>query len=130
MSGEDVRETLDALSEKTRYSILEALSKKPMTGDEIAEAVQRSRSTVESHLSTLLRLGLITRRREDKKYYYEATPTARMWLGKMVSPTSTGTQPVEKPVPRIKPFYASWLFAPVILGAVYFAVNTFIPVPI
>ena len=76
---EERREILDALSDKTRLAILEAVSSKPMTGDEISEAVQRSRSTVESHLSLLLRLGLLSRTKDDKRYYYQATEKARSW---------------------------------------------------
>jgi DNA-binding transcriptional ArsR family regulator len=131
MSGEDVREILDALSEKTRYSILEALSKKPMTGDQIADAVQRSRSTVESHLSTLLRLNLVTRRRDDKKYYYEATPTAQMWLDKMTASKTTGVeaQPSEKSRLKGRPFYTNWFFAPILLGAIYFLIDNFLILP-
>jgi len=132
MSGEDVREVMEALSERTRYSILEALSKKPMTGDEIAEAVQRSRSTVESHLSTLLRLGLVSRRREDKKYYYEATGTARTWLGKVSTSNAARTtvSPPERPTTKGRSLYFSWLFAPILLGIVYSVANTLAPVPI
>jgi len=127
-----VREILDALSERTRYSILEALSKKPMSGDEIADAVQRSRSTVESHLSTLLRLGLVSRRREDKKYYYEATGTAQTWLSKMSMSNAARTtvSPPERPMAKGRSLYFSWLFAPILLGIVYSVANTLVPVPI
>ncbi|MDH5810850.1 MAG: winged helix-turn-helix domain-containing protein [Candidatus Methanomethylicaceae archaeon] len=87
MEGEELREILDALSERTRYAILESLSKRPMTGDEIAESVNRSRSTIESHLSILLRLGLISRRRDDKRYFYEITPKAEVWLNQEIPKT-------------------------------------------
>lgn len=86
MSGEDRREIFDALSDKTRYSILESLAKRPMSGDELAEAVQRSRSTVESHLSTLLRLDLVARKRVERTYYYEVTPSARAWMERAGAP--------------------------------------------
>jgi DNA-binding transcriptional ArsR family regulator len=80
MTG-DSREIMEALGDRTRFSIVEALSRKPMTGDELAELVQRARSTVESHLSVLLRLKLVTRRLEDRTYYYDATPLARHYAG-------------------------------------------------
>lgn len=80
MTG-DSREIMEALGDRTRFSIVEALSRKPMTGDELAESVQRARSTVESHLSVLLRLNLVTRRIEDRTYYYDATPLARQYAG-------------------------------------------------
>jgi len=80
MTG-DSREIMEALGDRTRFSIVEALSRKPMSGDELAESVQRARSTVESHLSVLLRLNLVTRRLEDRTYYYDATPLARQYAG-------------------------------------------------
>jgi len=80
MTG-DSREIMEALGDRTRFSIVEALSRKLMTGDELAESVQRARSTVESHLSVLLRLNLVTRRLEDRTYYYDATPLARQYAG-------------------------------------------------
>ena len=92
---EERREILDALSDRTRLAILEAASEKPVTGDEISVAVQRSRSTVESHLSTLLRLGLIGRTKDDKRYYYQSTEKARLWMGQSEPPLSSPT-PVTK----------------------------------
>jgi DNA-binding transcriptional ArsR family regulator len=92
---EERREILDALSDKTRLAILEAASSNPMTGDEISEAVQRSRSTVESHLSTLLRLGLIARTKDDKRYYYQSTEKATLWMGQSV-PVPSSPSPVAK----------------------------------
>jgi len=76
MTG-DSREIMEALGDRTRFSIVEALSRKPMSGDELAESVQKARSTVESHLSVLLRLNLVARHLEDRTYYYNATPLAR-----------------------------------------------------
>jgi len=75
------REIMEALGDRTRFSIVEALSRKPMSGDELAGSVQRARSTVESHLAVLLRLNLVTRRLDDRTYYYEATPLARQYTG-------------------------------------------------
>ena len=92
---EERREILDALSDKTRLAILEAASSTPLTGDEISEAVERSRSTVESHLSTLLRLGLIARTRDDKRYYYQSTEKAKLWMGQSV-PAHSSPSPVSK----------------------------------
>jgi len=80
MTG-DSREIMEALGDRTRFSIVEALSRKPMSGDELAESVQKARSTVESHLSVLLRLNLVTRHLEDRTYYYTATPLARHYAG-------------------------------------------------
>jgi DNA-binding transcriptional ArsR family regulator len=123
--GEERREILDALSDRTRYSILEVLAKKAMTGDEIAEAAQRSRSTVEAHLSMLLRLGLISRRKEEKKYYYEATPKAQMWMGRVEE--FRGASPAAKATPKpAGRHFAIWLGAAFVGGALWFFVNTYI----
>ncbi|MGQ9759558.1 MAG: winged helix-turn-helix domain-containing protein [Candidatus Methanomethylicaceae archaeon] len=116
MEGEELREILDALSERTRYAILEAISRRPMTGDEIAVAVERSRSTVESHLSILLRLGLIARKKEDKRYFYEITPKAEAWLNRE-APKVEMTRKYHK--------YEWWVYAPP-LSLLYFFVNSFI----
>lgn len=78
------REIMEALGDKTRFSIVEAVSRKPMTGDEIADSVQKARSTVESHLSVLLRLNLVSRRLEDRTYYYEATDISKNYIAKKV----------------------------------------------
>ncbi len=91
------REIMEALGDKTRFSIVEALSRKPMSGDELAESVQKARSTVESHLSVLLRLNLVTRRLEDRTYYYEATPLARQYTGRPAP--DAGSTP--KPAPPV-----------------------------
>ncbi len=121
MEGEELREILDALSERTRYAILEALSKRSMTGDEIAESVQRSRSTIESHLSLLLRLGLISRKKDDKRYIYEITPKAEAWINREILK-------FEIPLKRHK--YHWWAYV-LPLSLLYFFLNSFIiPVPL
>lgn len=121
MEGEELREILDALSERTRYAILEALSKRPMTGDEIAESVQRSRSTIESHLSLLLRLGFVSRKKDEKKYIYEITPKAEAWINREIPK-------LEVPPKRRK--YHWWAYA-LPLSLLYFFLNSFImPVPL
>lgn len=123
MEGEELREILDALSERTRYAILESLSKRPMTGDEIAESVGRSRSTIESHLSILLRLGLISRKRDEKRYLYEIAPKAEAWLNREVPQTEVKTHK------RHNKF--SWWILSLALSFAYFSFNSFIlPFPI
>lgn len=74
------REIMEALGDKTRFSIVESVSRKAMTGDEIAESVKKARSTVESHLSVLLRLNLVSRRLEDRTYIYEATDVSKKYI--------------------------------------------------
>lgn len=121
--GEERREVLEALSDKTRYTMLVALSRKPLTGDEIAEAVQRSRSTIEVHLAMLLRLGLVSRRREEKKYYYEITPAAQEWLGRL-EPSKNVTQPQTQPPPqgivrKCNLRSLLWIYAALSAGIIY-----------
>lgn len=121
MDGEELREILDALSERTRYAILEAVSRRPMTGDEIAEVVERSRSTVESHLSILLRLGLISRKKEDKRYLYEITPKAEAWLKR--EPQKVEIHPKHRK-------YDWWVYA-IPISLLYFVINSFVvPFPL
>ncbi|MCX8182081.1 MAG: winged helix-turn-helix domain-containing protein [Candidatus Methanomethyliaceae archaeon] len=129
MEGEELREILDALSERTRYAILESLSKRPMTGDEIAESVNRSRSTIESHLSLLLRLGLISRRRDDKRYLYEITPKAEAWLNQDMPKTSLKVD--KKHLKFVRQSYLFYLPSTLVITLLYFFANSFIiPVPL
>ncbi len=125
---EERREILDALSDKTRLAMLEAASNAPMSGDKISEAVQRSRSTVESHLSMLLRLGLIARTRDDKTYYYQTTEKAKMWMGQSV-PSASTQLPAQKG--SVNPALTVVLIVGAIAGAYYALMNSFIiPLPI
>lgn len=124
--GEERREVLEALSDKTRYAILLSLSKKPLTGDEIAEAVQRTRSTVEVHLAMLLRLGLVSRRREEKRYYYETTAAANEWLGR-IGPQNSVQQNLPQPIAKKHDLNRLWLQVALLAGVAYavlhFALN-------
>ncbi|MEJ5293126.1 MAG: winged helix-turn-helix domain-containing protein [Candidatus Methanosuratincola sp.] len=117
------REVMDALGEKTRYEIVVALSKKELTGDAIASAVNRSRSTVESHLSMLLRLGLISREMRERVYYYRATPLAVQYL--------QGAQAVESQLPKTlrsdsKGMRYLWVLLSAVAGSLYFVVNQYL----
>jgi DNA-binding transcriptional ArsR family regulator len=135
--GEEAREIMEALGDKTRFAMLDELAKKPMTGEEIAEHVGKARSTVESHLSMLLRLQLVSRKLDDRTYYYEATDLAKSWLEKMGTPKPYATAPppeVLKPMMPIKMAnhpgvrYA-WIYLPIIIGAIYVILNVYV-VPI
>uniref|UniRef100_A0A7J3V029 ArsR family transcriptional regulator n=1 Tax=Candidatus Methanosuratincola petrocarbonis (ex Vanwonterghem et al. 2016) TaxID=1867261 RepID=A0A7J3V029_9CREN len=115
------REVMDALGERTRYEIVAALIKDELTGDEIASAVNRSRSTVESHLSMLLRLGLISREMRDRVYYYRATPLATQYLG--------GEAAVEAQMPTTGHsggFGYLWAIFSAVAGSLYFVVNQYV----
>lgn len=128
LMDEERREILDALSDKTRLAILEAASNRPMSGDEISEAVQRSRSTVESHLSMLLRLGLLERTKDDKRYYYRSTEKAKAWMGSAMGPPQPSTPALERGA--INPLVIV-LVAGTVGGVYYSLVNTFLaPFPI
>jgi len=122
MEDDRRREVMDALGERTRYEIVGALTKKELTGDGIASAVNRSRSTVESHLSMLLRLGLISREMRDRVYYYRATPLALQYL--------QGEQAIEEQLPKTggsgsKGPRHLWVLLSAVGGSLYFVINQF-----
>ncbi|MGF3498760.1 MAG: winged helix-turn-helix domain-containing protein [Candidatus Methanosuratincola sp.] len=117
------REVLDALGERTRYEIVAALIKKELTGEEIASAVSRSRSTVETHLSMLLRLGLVSREMRDRVYCYRATPLAAQYLGdaKSIEAQSPTTGRSESKGPGYL-----WAAFSVVAGSLYFVINQYL----
>jgi len=149
------REIMEALGDRTRFSIVEALSRKPMSGDELAGSVQRARSTVESHLAVLLRLNLVTRRLDDRTYYYEATPLARQYTGiasgsgaapetpvasaSSASDTESASAPASASASAVEsPFLRSFKFrsrimsiaAAVVIGAIWPPLNALISISI
>lgn len=117
------REVMDALGERTRYEIVAALLKKELTGDEIASAVSRSRSTVESHLSMLLRLGLISREMRDRVYYYRATPLVAQYLGG--APAIEAQPPIMGRSESKRPRYL-WAVFSAVAGSSYFVINQYV----
>lgn len=114
---------MDALGERTRYDIVVALMKKELTGDEIAAAVGRSRSTVESHLSMLLRLSLVSREMRDRTYYYRATPLAVQYLG---GAQSVVAPPLAEGRPGFLGSGHLWAAFSVVAGTLYFIINQYI----
>lgn len=68
----------DALSDPTRYSIVNMLLTRDLTADEITKRTGKARSTIERHLENLMEAGLVTRRRSgERAYIYSATKLAR-----------------------------------------------------
>uniref|UniRef100_A0A7C3N4U4 ArsR family transcriptional regulator n=1 Tax=Candidatus Methanomethylicus mesodigestus TaxID=1867258 RepID=A0A7C3N4U4_9CREN len=119
---DEAREIMDALADKTRYSIVKALLDKRMTGDEMAKIAGKARSTVESHLAMLLRLNLVTRELKDRTYYYEATPVAKGWVEKVDSSIAHDGKAMTK---RNEPDL-TWLYAPVPIGIFYVLSNAYL----
>lgn len=119
---DEAREIMDALADKTRYSIVKALLEKRMTGDEMAKIAGKARSTVESHLAMLLRLNLVTRELKDRTYYYEATPVAKGWIEKVDSSITHDEKAMTK---RNEPDL-TWLYAPVPIGIFYVLSNAYL----
>lgn len=118
--GEDYRrEVMDALGDRTRYEIVAALSTRELSGEGIARAVNRSRSTVESHLSMLLRLGLVSRELKDRTYYYRATPFAASLIGGGAVPHLPDSEG-EKPKRNF-----SWFLLSFAVGVSFFIVNSY-----
>jgi len=71
------RKIFQALSDETRYKIVQLLAKAPLTADDISKETGRARSTVESHLSILIAAGLVAKDKSTKPYLYRATPLAK-----------------------------------------------------
>ena len=86
------RETFKALAADTRVSILKSLSKRRMTGAELASQVGLSPSTIKEHLDQLEKVRLIEQVDEGRKWkYYSLTfkgrqittterPSMRVWI--------------------------------------------------
>ncbi len=109
MSGQGAK-VFAALADQTRYRIIKLLIEGPMATDDLVKAVGKARSTVEEHLSVLLEAKLVTRRREDKRYVYEATGVARTLIDVMegtfkpsedVSTEKAGRTLLEVPVKKL-----------------------------
>jgi|GEM_PF-945343 len=86
------RETFKALAADTRVNILKSLSKRRMTGAELATEVSLSPSTIKEHLDQLEKARLIEQMDEGRKWkYYALTfkgrqittserPSMRVWI--------------------------------------------------
>ncbi len=85
-SGEDVgiQNTLKAIADPTRRTILNLLKKGRLSAGEIAEHFEMSMPAVSKHLSVLREADLIRDRREGKYIYYELNASvldeALLWL--------------------------------------------------
>ena len=74
------RETFKALAADSRVAILKKLSKRRMTGTELAEDTGLGPSTIKEHLDNLERVGLVAKSQdgvERKWKYYELTQKGR-----------------------------------------------------
>jgi DNA-binding transcriptional ArsR family regulator len=86
------RDTFKALAAETRVAMLKSLSRRRMTGAELAQAARLSPSTVKEHLDRLEKAGLIEQEDEGRKWkYYSLTfkgrqitaaqrPSMRVWI--------------------------------------------------
>jgi len=86
------RETFKALAADTRVNILKSLTKRRMTGAELATEVSLSPSTIKEHLDQLEKVSLIEQIDEGRKWkYYALThkgrqittterPSMRVWI--------------------------------------------------
>ncbi len=66
-----VQETMKALSDPTRRSILELLKSNILTAGEIADNFNISNATISHHLNILKSADLITSEKKGKHIYYE-----------------------------------------------------------
>jgi ArsR family transcriptional regulator len=67
---------LQALADKTRLTILLMLEAKPRTVGEIVEFFDLSQPTITRHLQQLLKVGLVIRKKQAQKVFYELNSTA------------------------------------------------------
>ena len=63
--------TFKALSDPTRWEILNLLRERPLPAGEIAAHFSTTGATVSHHLAILMEAGLISDRHEGKFIYYE-----------------------------------------------------------
>ena len=67
---------LQALADKTRLTILLMLEARPRTVGEIVEFFDLSQPTITRHLQQLLKVGLVIRKKQAQKVFYELNSTA------------------------------------------------------
>jgi DNA-binding transcriptional ArsR family regulator len=87
MTGGDrvgIQNTMRALADPTRRTILNLLKKNSLAAGEIAEHFEMSMPAVSKHLAVLKEADLIRDRREGKYIYYELNASvldeALLWL--------------------------------------------------
>jgi DNA-binding transcriptional ArsR family regulator len=79
----------DALSDRTRRSIVERLGAEPATASDLAGTVPVSRQAVVKHLAVLEDAGLVRGTRDGRRVVYELTPQpfteAARWMTRVGS---------------------------------------------
>ena len=82
-----LQETLRALADPTRRSILDLLKRGPLSAGEIGERFPISAPAISKHLSVLKAAGLIRDRREGTYIFYELTASVLeevlLWLNNL-----------------------------------------------
>ncbi|MFW6016450.1 MAG: ArsR/SmtB family transcription factor [bacterium] len=68
------KQLFKALSDETRLNILRLLSKRPWYGNEIAEKLNISNSTVTHHMATLILNNLVSSYRQEYRIYFKLDP--------------------------------------------------------
>ncbi len=68
------KQLFKALSDETRLNILRLLSKRPWYGNEIAEKLNISNSTVTHHMATLILNNLVSSYRQEYRIYFKFNP--------------------------------------------------------
>lgn len=73
------KQALSALSDETRFKLVKLLLEEgPASAGDLTIRLDRARSTVDEHLEELMEIGLVSRRRLDRKFLYEATELAKL----------------------------------------------------
>jgi len=76
-----LRQALSSLGDETKFKLVKLLLEEgPASAGDLTVKLDRARSTVDEHLEELMEVGLVSRRRLDRKFLYEATELAKLCL--------------------------------------------------
>jgi DNA-binding transcriptional ArsR family regulator len=84
-NNENLNDVFSVLSDPTRRSIIEQLSKGERSVQELADPFDMSLPAISKHLKVLEKAGLVTQRKEGRYRYYSIKPDsmdcACEWMG-------------------------------------------------
>ena len=69
----------------TRSRIIDALKRRPLTIDELAELIELSPSTIRRHLRNMLREGIVLKFRSERKRFWKLTGIGQVALEEVIT---------------------------------------------